>query len=510
MQCFLAALVAAAAMVPCATGSANCDTHRDCSSCTSAKTWTGSTCRWCPLSGDESCHAEGSLSNKCDRLQQITQPTRCEEIARPLRPTQVRIAFGGSYREMTVSWRTTSGSTSSLVRFGTTKDSLASTATGVKLSYIAGAYHHHVTLSGLEPSTTYFYQAGDGGAWSADDSSAVLSFVSAPKDDGSVPARPLTVSIFGDWGYGVNGKAVQTRDRLEALKADFDFVWHVGDIAYPDDAFLHDTTAFEYEQVYDAWMEWVSNISSAKPYMVSPGNHESECHSPACITSSTLRHALSNFSAYNARWRMPFEASGGTSNMWYSFDVGLAHFVSLDTETDFPGAAEGHHGDSGLLPAGGFGRDGEYLAWLEADLRKANASRSLRPWILVGGHRQVYDASGRDKAVGGAVEELFHKYGVDAYFCGHVHSYARSVPVYQSKPTPGATTYILAGGAGNDEGMDSAPKHPAAWNAFADGSEWGTGLLHVLNRTHLHYEYVSSATGAVKDEVVIAKQDMWA
>jgi hypothetical protein len=45
--------------------------------------------------------------------------------------------------------------------------------------------------------------------------------------------------------------------------------------------------------------------------MVLPGNHESECHSPACLLDSTYKHALQNFTAYNARFRMPFQESGG-------------------------------------------------------------------------------------------------------------------------------------------------------------------------------------------------------
>lgn len=37
---------------------------------------------------------------------------------------------------------------------------------------------------------------------------------------------------------------------------------------------------------------------------------------------------------------------------------------------------------------------GEQLKWFEADLAAANASRHLRPWIFVGGHRPVFDAAG--------------------------------------------------------------------------------------------------------------------
>jgi len=33
---------------------------------------------------------------------------------------------------------------------------------------------------------------------------------------------------------------------------------------------------------------------------------------------------------------MPSDESGGQGNFWYSFDYGLAHFITLDSETDFP------------------------------------------------------------------------------------------------------------------------------------------------------------------------------
>ncbi len=37
---------------------------------------------------------------------------------------------------------------------------------------------------------------------------------------------------------------------------------------------------------------------------------------------------------------MPGEETGGVSNFWYSFDYGLAHFVSIDGETDFANSPE--------------------------------------------------------------------------------------------------------------------------------------------------------------------------
>jgi hypothetical protein len=66
--------------------------------------------------------------------------------------------------------------------------------------------------------------------------------------------------------------------------------------------------------------------------MVAAGNHESECHSPKCLAEEKLKKELSNFTAYATRFKMPFAQSKGTSNMWYSHNYGLAHFVTLDTE----------------------------------------------------------------------------------------------------------------------------------------------------------------------------------
>ena len=40
----------------------------------------------------------------------------------------------------------------------------------------------------------------------------------------------------------------------------------------------------------------------------------------------------------------------------------------MNTETDFPGAAEEFKGDGGFLPAGGFAHLGQYQQWLEVRL----------------------------------------------------------------------------------------------------------------------------------------------
>jgi hypothetical protein len=109
----------------------------------------------------------------------------------------------------------------------------------------------------------------------------------------------------------------------------------VGDVSYADDAFLHNPLEFGYEKTFNQFMANISFASQIRPYMVLPGNHEAECHSPICFLDSHLREAVSNFSAYNHRFRMPSPESNGTLNMWYSFDYGMCDVRAVHTRV-FP------------------------------------------------------------------------------------------------------------------------------------------------------------------------------
>lgn len=68
---------------------------------------------------------------------------------------------------------------------------------------------------------------------------------------------------------------------------------------------------------------------------------------------------------------------------------GNAHFIQINTETDYPDAP----GDQYRVRGGGNGGFGDQLAWLERDLQRAQSQRHLRPWILVNGHRPMYSVA---------------------------------------------------------------------------------------------------------------------
>ena len=285
---------------------------------------------------------------------------------------------------------------------------------------------------------SYYYQCGDGAE--KRNTSPVISFKTPPG-----PSETVSMALLGDWGYldsdqrpmdiGIGGLALNwtatlVRELLEDLKTKdaYSLSFILGDIGYADDSFGHkgETLRFGYEPAYDGFMAWNENITNTIPMMVTPGNHESECHDPYCILRlQDVGLHLNNFSAYNTRWAMPSAESGGVLNMWYSFNWGPVHITSINTETDWVGAGEETTGDSHFkfLPAGGFGADGQYLSWLEADLAAAAADPQVS-WIIAAGHRPFEDLpqDHRETLVG-----LFEKYGVAMYFAGHGHTYIRLV-----------------------------------------------------------------------------------
>eukprot|EP00049_Salpingoeca_infusionum_P008354 m.136043 g.136043 ORF g.136043 m.136043 type:complete len:462 (-) comp13988_c0_seq1:268-1653(-) len=433
-------------------------------------------------------------------------------------PEQIHIALAGSdangnSNAMRISWLTVSTTQTSTVKWGTSATALTHTSVGNASVYYE-TFNHHAKIGPLSPSTTYYYQVGDATGGFSD----VLSFQSAPL---STPNARLDFAVWGDLG-GLHTGPTQTY--LENIKNNISLMWHVGDIAYADDSFIATVecaVSFCYEKTYDAFMNAMQSKAAQLPYMTTPGNHEAECHSPACLANEHRKEALRNFTAYNTRFNMPSEETDGVLNMWYSFNYGPVHFISIDTDTGYPGAPEEHQY---VMPCGGFG---DMLTWLENDLKKAAAERSLRPWIFVGTHHPLYNNDTVDVALQKAIEDLMHKYGVDVYFCGHKHSYARTLPVYrgvvdESYNGTNKTVYITAGGAGNTEMHHASSSSHAhledsddanrlfaptpGVTAATDYDHYGISVVHVLNATTVHIEYVRTSTQTVFDEVYVTKQ----
>lgn len=132
--------------------------------------------------------------------------------------------------------------------------------------------------------------------------------------------------------------------------------------------------------------------------------------------------------------------------MWYSFDYGLAHFISLNGETDYAYSPESPFArdtsgnetlptkpETFITDSGPFGTVGNYsdtktyeqYQWLQKDL--AAIDKTKTPWVIVMTHRPMYSTqvSAYQKYIRNAFEALLLKYGVDVYLSGHIHWYER-------------------------------------------------------------------------------------
>ena len=86
------------------------------------------------------------------------------------------------------------------------------------------------------------------------------------------------------------------------------------------------------------------------------------------------------------------------------------------------------------------------------------------------------------------LDQLFYDYGVDFYFCGHVHNYERMYDIYDNKTTKStvnmpATTYVISGSAGCDEGGQAFDNAPYPWDAYRANVYSYTGF-YVCNSTY--------------------------
>jgi hypothetical protein len=129
---------------------------------------------------------------------------------------------------------------------------------------------------------------------------------------------------------------------------------------------------------------------------------------------------------------------------YYSWDAGLVHYIAISTEVWFG--------------VGGIDVNRKsLLAWLEADLKAANANRDKVPWIIAHGHRDIYCSTSDDSdcnAPGDACVFSSCEAGVlvcacACWSCGHdrhqflaLHSFAPSL-VCSRFHSPDSLTHFL-------------------------------------------------------------------
>ncbi|XP_029937763.1 acid phosphatase type 7 isoform X1 [Myripristis murdjan] len=404
-------------------------------------------------------------------------------------PEQVHLSYPGVPGSMLVTW-TTFNKTESKVEYGVLGGRLFDmAATGSASLFVDSGeekrkmYIHRVTLTGLKPASAYAYHCGSDAGWSD------VFYFTALNDSTSFSPR---FALYGDLG-NENPQSL-ARLQKETQLGMYDVILHIGDFAYD----LHEDNA----RIGDEFMRQIQSIAAYVPYMTCPGNHE----------------ATYNFSNYRNRFSMP----GQTESLWYSWDLGSAHIISLSTEVYFY-----------LM----FGQEllFKQYEWLKKDLEEANKpeNRAVRPWIITMGHRPMYCSDddqddctkfdsyvrlGRNdtKPPAPGLEDLFYRYGVDLELWAHEHTYERLWPVYGDKVYNGSTeqpymnpkapVHIITGSAGCREKIDPFNPNPKEWSAFRS-RDYGYTRMQVVNSTHVYLEQVSDDQyGKVIDSIWVVKE----
>ncbi|XP_040384547.1 probable purple acid phosphatase 20 [Oryza brachyantha] len=370
-------------------------------------------------------------------------------------PEQVHISVVGSDK-MRVTW-ITGDDAPATVEYGTTSGQYPFSATGSTDTYSYVLYHsgkiHDVVIGPLKPSTTYYYRCSN-------DTSREFSFRTPPA------SLPFKFVVAGDLGQ--TGWTESTLRHIGA--ADYDMLLLPGDLSYAD----------LYQPRWDSYGRLVEPLASARPWMVTHGNHE--------IEKIPLVEPRS-FKAYNARWRMPYDAgaSPSGSNLYYSFDVagGAVHVIMLGSYTDYAAGSAQHR-------------------WLQGDLASVDRARAAFVVALV--HAPWYNSNeahrGEGDGMRAAMEELLHGGRVDAVFAGHVHAYERFARVYGGEADPCGAVHVTIGDGGNREGLAEKYVDPQpATSAFREAS-FGHGRLEVVNATHALWTWHRNDD----DEAVVADQ----
>jgi hypothetical protein len=357
-------------------------------------------------------------------------------------PIRVRVGLGGGTKagqpdyanpstSAAFTWETATAGHAAKVKIGTDPSALTDVHAGYSWTTpppvgAIGAdepetYFHEVHACGLTPGKTYYYQVG-GGAAGAEVWSATQSFTTVPS------TGKLIVGLLGDardqfttWqlvnqrmrdaGVGlmlVSGDIVDIGTQESLFAKWLDSIWH-------DPA---DATKF---------------LTLGQTMMVPiAGNHENEA------------------ARFFANFAIP--GDGPYAKTYASFNADNTHFVLFDDEQL---AVNDVTAPTPQLTA--------QLAWLDADLAKANADRAAHPFIVVISHRGLVSSSRHALEsdvlqVRGALLPLFDKYAVDLVVNGHDHEYERSNPVKAGSPPSGpvvvqpagsgGTVYMIAAGAG--------------------------------------------------------------
>ncbi len=248
---------------------------------------------------------------------------------------------------------------------------------------------HLVKIAGLEPESKYFYRV----VLENDTTACEYFYTAKPSTNRDVKFFVISdTSPFA--GFGSSPEQLQIADQI--MQVEYDFGLHAGDV--------NQHHGEEYDLVfYEPYKDILKNAT------IFP-----------CIGNHDNYH--DNSQTYLASFNLPHNNPDSTER-YYSFNYGNAHFISLDTESSYnPGSPQ--------------------YEWLVQDLQ--SDMRNETEWTFVHFHKPPWSEGWPgypgEMNVRAYLAPLFEQYDVDMTFSGHTHDYERGFlnGVY----------YIITGGGG--------------------------------------------------------------
>ena len=415
--------------------------------------------------------------------------------------TQVSLTPGEDETELNFAWYSLDNGSAAtpVVHFGTDRNSLQSytgTAGDVDTSLTDGvAYHYnHVTITGLEPNTTYYYTVEKNGVQTEVETYETQSFdtvkmlyVGDPQigaSKGQPQGGETLAAESGAANTAARNDAFGWNRTLEAALAqdpDVSFIISAGDQV--------NKTGQAKEEEYAGYLS--PDVLAGLPVATTIGNHDS-------LNADYMYH----FNNPNATEYGATQAGG---DYYYSYGNGL--FIVLNTNN-------------------------YNVAEHEQAIQEAIASDPNAAWRIVTIHQDIYGSGLDHSDTDGMIlrtqlTPIFDEYDIDVVLQGHDHTYSRSKLLYGDGQTHGAYEFQL-----NADGSDYDWDHAYDINASTqiplypeDGDTAGQTLLDsfqadnhcytiettvgntVVDPNGTLYMTANSASGSKYYELISAQQD---
>jgi len=426
---------------------------------------------------------------------------------------------------MKVMWRT-STATPSRVFYGTT----LATVMDNQVDLSPFVTNHTVNVTGLDSNTEYYYAVSDGinVLAGADENHR---FTTSPVIG---TEQPISAWVIGDFGKG-SSRQLEVKDAfLDKVGDDMPDLWlWLGDNVY------NDGTDEEYSNKIFDTIYGYKEIYPRVPFMATPGNHDYGAVLDLVSGADPTTHDGPYFDMIDVPTNGEIGGVPSGYELYYSFDYGNVHFMSLNSEVGSP--FNGNWDWTGVDPFGFNPFSGSPLTdWMHADLQAND-----KPWVVAFIHQPPHTDGSHSsdtfyevymKAVRENLAPILETYGVDLLITGHSHVYERSYLIngfyglpndfdpaqhivdgssgklsdgtpyikYFDGPNPNlGTMYIVQGNSGSKESEPSLA-HPVMYTGHGCDTCVGSTMLNFNGDTMSGYYLTGS--GEVLDQWTIIKK----